>query len=198
MVRIAARRNTTLKKTLKASRMNRPLKPIVTSGARSASNPNLHTKDRTDRRVIRHVRPARRGAQSLRPASGNAEMPSTKKAPSVSTSSGVIRRTSPALNSEIIDPPPPWWRRSWRRGPGRPEGGLGEDKEGGGVPRILLQRPAVIRDHPGVPSLIDETHDQEERPGRQAVVDHLQNTAVQPGLVQREHAQHAEAEMADG
>ena len=44
---------------------------------------------------------------------------------------------------------------------------------------ILSRDPAVFGDQPRVPPLVDHADEQEEGAGREAVVDHLQDAAVQ-------------------
>ena len=56
---------------------------------------------------------------------------------------------------------------------------------------------AVVADLAGVVAFVEHADDQEQAAGRQAVVDHLQQTAGQAGAVEGEHAEHAEAQMAD-
>ena len=54
---------------------------------------------------------------------------------------------------------------------------------------------AVVGHLPRVVALVEHADEEEQRPGRQAVVDHLQQAAAHADLVQGEHAEHAEAEM---
>ena len=65
------------------------------------------------------------------------------------------------------------------------------------VDRHHLRQPAVLRDLPGVPPLVDDADDQEERAGRDAVVDLLDDAALDAHRVEGEHAQHDERHVAD-
>ena len=67
----------------------------------------------------------------------------------------------------------------------------------GGVDRHHVREPAELRDLLGVAPLVDEPDDQEQPARREAVVDHLQHAALEPERVEREHAEHHEAEVAD-
>ena len=58
-------------------------------------------------------------------------------------------------------------------------------------------RAAVLRDHARVPPLVDDSDEQEERARRDAVVDHLEDGALQAARIEREHPQHDEAEVRD-
>ena len=46
--------------------------------------------------------------------------------------------------------------------------------------------------------LVHDAHDEEEPAGRQTVIHHLQDAALKPELGECEHAEHDEAQMADG
>ena len=61
---------------------------------------------------------------------------------------------------------------------------------------ITLHQPAVLGDLARVPPLVDHADDQEEHAGRDAVIDLLQDRPGDPGRIQRENPQRAEAQVA--
>ena len=61
---------------------------------------------------------------------------------------------------------------------GQTDAAHGHDHEDGGVDRHRLRKPAEIRDHAGVPALVDDADREEEPAGGQPVVDHLEHTAL--------------------
>ena len=66
----------------------------------------------------------------------------------------------------------------------------GEDRRG------LLQS-GQLRDLAGVTTLVDPADEEEQRTGRDAVVDHDQHAALEPLRGEREHAEHDETEVGD-
>ena len=76
-------------------------------------------------------------------------------------------------------------------------GGQEHDHGDGGVNRHDVRDAAVLGYFAGVPALVHNADDQEERAGRDAVVDLLQHRAAQARWVQREDSQGAEAQVAD-
>ena len=68
--------------------------------------------------------------------------------------------------------------------------------EDGGVHRQLRPQAAELGDQPGVTALVDHADAEEQRAGRQAVVEHLVDAALHAFAVERRHAQHDEAQMA--
>ena len=55
-------------------------------------------------------------------------------------------------------------------------------------------QPAEVGDFPRVITLVEHAHQGEHRAGGQPVIDHLQHAALHGQPIQREDAQHAEAE----
>jgi len=61
----------------------------------------------------------------------------------------------------------------------------------------LGRHAAVVGHQPGVVALVEHADEEEESTCRETVVDHLNEAAAQAGFVQGEHAEHADAEVAD-
>ena len=68
-------------------------------------------------------------------------------------------------------------------------------REHRGQHRRRLLQPAQLGDLAGVAALVDHPHQQEQRPGGHAVVHHLQHAAGEALGVERERADHDEAEV---
>ena len=81
---------------------------------------------------------------------------------------------------------------------GQADRGEEDDHEERRVDRHDAREPPVLGDEAGVPALVDDADEKEQASGREAVVDHLEHAALQPGVVQREEPEHDVAEVRDG
>jgi hypothetical protein len=82
-------------------------------------------------------------------------------------------------------------------GAGQPDRGQHHHQEDHGEHGQGLPQPAEVGDQARVAALVHDPHQQEQRTGRDAVVQHLEQRTGHALLVQRVEAQHAEAQMAD-
>jgi hypothetical protein len=82
-------------------------------------------------------------------------------------------------------------------GAGQSDRGQSDNQQEGGQQRELFREPAEGRQVGAVPPHVQEPGQEEKPRGGEAQIDHGQQAALQTLEVQREHAQHTEAEVAD-
>ena len=80
---------------------------------------------------------------------------------------------------------------------GQANAGQGGDEEHNGKPRGHSCHTAIVRDFQRVAAFIEEADQQEECTGRNAVVQHLIDGAIETHLREGENAQHHKAKVAD-
>jgi hypothetical protein len=73
----------------------------------------------------------------------------------------------------------------------------GHDAEAGRIHGHRPRHASEVGDHPGVPPLVDHADEEEEGPGREAVIHHLEHAAGHALDIEGEDAEHHEAEVGD-
>ena len=79
----------------------------------------------------------------------------------------------------------------------QPDRGHRHDQEHGGVCRHHFRQAAILGDQSRVPPLVDVTHQQEERAGRDPVVELLNDAPHDADGIERKHSEHDHGHVAD-
>ena len=82
--------------------------------------------------------------------------------------------------------------------PGRPMLESTKNTKKNAITGIRRARPGQLVDVARVEAVVDHPDHEEHRPGRDAVVDHVEDRALDADLVEREQPEHAEAQVGDG